>query len=177
MKRRIGIVLVVLILFGTLGAGAQVRFDLGVDVPRGVGAVVGSSVGGTDFSGLGASFFPFPEASVYYSFGGGLITGGIGLRAFTLILESVAWPNAFVELSLGPVVIEAQVGGGLFLIAGLATDAQFGKIFFPDLSAWFKIGKSFRLGLGAIGLFVPGVDLSVDLPFVYYFGAKFIISN
>lgn len=177
MKRRSLILIALFLTIATLGLGAQVRFDVGVDVPRGVGALVGKDVGTVDFSGLASSFFPFPEAAVYYRFGEGTVTGGIGMRAFTLIIETVAWPNAFVEVTLGPVVVEAQVGGGLFALAGLANDVQFGKIFFPDLSAWLKIGKSFRLGGGAMGLFVPGVDLSVNLPFVYYFGAKFTILN
>ncbi len=177
MKRRSVILIVLFLTLATLGLGAQVRFDVGVDIPRGVGAVVGSNVDTADFSSLASSFFPFPEATVYYRFGEGTVTGGIGLRAFTLIVETIAWPNAFVEVTLGPVAIEAQVGGGLFGLIGIANDVQFGKIFFPDLSAWFKIGKSFRLGAGAMGIFLPGSDVSVDLPFVYYFGAKFTILN
>lgn len=176
MKRRRFWLIALFLVLCSLSIEAQLRFDLGVDIPRGVGAFVGSDLQSAGFDGLANAFFPFPEASVYYTFGEATVRGGVGLRAFTLIVESLAWPNAFVELALGPVVVEAQIGGGLFAIAGLANDIQFGKIFFPDLSAWYRIGKSFRLGLGALGLFVPGVDLANSLPFVWYLGAKFTIA-
>lgn len=154
-------------------ASAQARLDIGVDVPRGVGTLVGGNLGG--FAGvLDAAVFPFPEAALHYQFGEGIVKAGLGARAFTFIVESVAWPNAYVEVDLGPFAIEAQAGGGAFLLFGLYNDALFGRVFFPDLSAWYRMGKkqNFRLGLGCIGVFLPDYA-GKALPFAFYFGGKF----
>ena len=71
MKKSILIALLIALV--ALPSIAQWRLDIGVDVPRGVGAVVGSDVLNSEEAGtiLSSSFFPFPEASIYYTFGGG----------------------------------------------------------------------------------------------------------
>jgi len=88
----------------------------------------------------------------------------------------VIWPNAFAEIDLGPVVVEAQVGGGGFLFFGLVSDFQTGRVFFPDLSAWLKLGKegNLRLGAGAIGVYLP--EQTSDLPIVFYLGGKIALT-
>lgn len=173
MKKTILIMLIALAL--VVPSFAQWRLDIGVDIPRGIGAVIGDSVSSSSDASafLSSTFLPFPEASIYYTFGSDLLVAGLGVRCFTFILESVAWPNAFLEVNLGPVAIEAQVGGGAFIAFGLGNATEFGQVFFPDLSAWFKIGKAqiFRLGVGAIGLFLPETDLST-IPMVFYVGGK-----
>jgi hypothetical protein len=174
--KRIVIVLL-LVALAIAPTFAQWRLDVGVDIPRGVGAVLPDSVTTSADVGtfLSGTFFPFPEAALHYQFGGGLLTFGLGMRAFTFILESVAWPNVFAEVALGPVVIEAQMGGGVFAYFGIVNGMDAGKVFFPDLSAWFKIGKSFRLGVGAIGIFLPETALDA-VPFVFYIGGKAAIN-
>jgi len=174
MKKSILIALLIALV--ALPSIAQWRLDIGVDVPRGVGAVVGSDVLNSEEAGtiLSSSFFPFPEASIYYTFGGGtMLQAGVGLRCFTFIIESIAWPNIFAEFNFGPLAIEAQLGGGAFVVFGAYNNADFGKVFFPDLSAWFKIGKkqAFRLGVGFIGIFLPEVTTET-VPFVFYLGGK-----
>lgn len=174
MKKSVFIVLLIALV--AIPSFAQWRLDIGVDIPRGVGAVVGSDVLGSDAASaaLSSTFFPFPEASIYYTFGGeSILQVGVGMRCFTFIIESIAWPNIFAEVNLGPVAIEAQVGGGAFVAFGLANSADFGQVFFPDLSAWFKLGKkqAFRLGVGAIGLFLPELTTEA-IPFVFYLGGK-----
>lgn len=155
---------------------AQWRLDIGVDIPRSVGAVLGDSIASSDeaSAALSSTFFPFPEAAIYYTFGGqGVLQVGLGIRCFTFIIESIAWPNIIAEVNLGPVAIEAQVGGGAFVAFGLQYASDYGKVFFPDLSAWFKIGRKqiFRIGVGAIGVFLP--DVATDtIPFVFYLGGK-----
>ncbi len=178
MKRKSLILVLVLVgIVGASTAGAQVRLDLGVSVPRGFGALSGGTLftpETTEF--LDKTILPFPEAGVYYQFGGDLLKFGVGARFFTLILETVLWPNAFVELNLGDYfALQAQVGGGAFAYFGLASGTTAGAVFFPDLSAWFKIGKVFRLGGGALGVFLP--DLTSDtIPYVWYLGAKFSLT-
>jgi hypothetical protein len=156
-------------------AFSQLRLDIGVDVPRGIGAVL---QGDTQISKDAVDFFsnyvfPFPEAALHYQFDFGMVKLGVGARAFTFILETAIWPNAFAELNLGPLAIEAQAGGGLFALVGLYNSVKAGKVFMPDLSAWFKIGKKqlFRLGGGAMGIYLPEVTTE-GMAFVYYLGGK-----
>jgi hypothetical protein len=158
-------------------AFAEWRLDLGALAPRGMGAMAG---GATPLSSdLGSQiadwpFIPLPEAGLYYEADLGDIKLGLGARAFTAILATIVWPNAFVELELGRVAIEAQVGGGAFgFLTVVATTGGFGKVFIPDISVWYKLGKNqnFRLGAGAIGLYMPEL-LGDGLPFLFYIGGK-----
>ena len=103
-----------------------------------------------------------------------MIKLGAGIRAYTLILASVAWPNAFAELDLGHFAIEAQVGGGIIAYYALIVGGiEAGSVFFPDLSAWYAFGekKIFRLGCGATGIFLPN-QAADTVPFLFYIGAK-----
>ncbi len=156
-----------------LPAMADWRLDIGVIVPRGVGL---SSSGGvnTDLDILNKYIIPLPEAGIYYKGDIGGLQLGIGARAFTFILETIAWPNAYAELNIGPVAIEAQIGGGAFALFGVTpTTTGTGKVFIPDVSAWFKLGKkgTLRLGGGAIGLYIPSW-LGDSVPFLFYLGGK-----
>jgi hypothetical protein len=170
--------LIVSIIVAALAAPvvAQVRLDIGIDIPKGIGAVlpsgVESSSDAADF--LSKAFIPFPEAALYYQFNLGIVKLGAGIRAYTVILASVAWPNAYAELYLGPLVVEAQVGGGVFGYYAINTGGvETGKVFFPDLSAWLALGhkKIFRFGCGAMGIFLP--DQSADtVPYIFYLGMK-----
>ena len=153
---------------------AQGRLDLGIDIPKGIGNALPSGVDASVSDFLAKAFIPFPEAAIYYQWDLGLIKIGAGARAYTVILASVAWPNAFAELDLGPLAVEAQIGGGIFAYyAVTAGGIQTGKVFFPDLSAWYAFGQKriFRLGCGAMGILLPNQDTS-GIPFVFYLGAK-----
>ncbi len=156
-------------------AFADWRIDIGFDVPRGMGASVDGQ--GTSFSDATAFFsqyiIPLPEAGAYYFGEAGPVRLGVGLRVFTALVESVWWPNAFAEIDLGRFVVAGQLGGGVFGIFGLASDLQTGAVLIPDLSAWFKLGKVFRLGGGAVGVMLP--KESNAIVFLYYFGAKFAL--
>jgi len=156
-------------------AFAQLRLDIGIAAPIGVGSVLDGTklqMNGLAGNFLSKVFLPLPEAALHYQFDLAAVKLGIGARAFTLIVETVIWPNAFAEFDLGPVDIEAQVGGGAFAFFGLVSDFETGRVFFPDLSAWLKLGKdgNLRLGAGLIGLFLP--NQTSNLPVVLYLGGK-----
>ncbi|HAP43413.1 MAG: hypothetical protein A2087_01830 [Spirochaetes bacterium GWD1_61_31] len=169
MKRLI-MVLFIALAFSVV-ASAQVRIDLGIDVPLSVGAVAeGIGLVGDPLD-LPVTL-PFPSAGLYYRLGDGGLRFGVGARMYSLVFISLVWPNAFVELELGPVVLAGQVGGGAFFMFGLLGNrTEFGQVFMPDVSAWFKLGDTFRVGAGAIGLFLPDVT-SEALPVVFYLGVK-----
>jgi hypothetical protein len=177
MMKKPLVILIILVLLST-PVFAQWRIDVGALVPRNVGIAVGGSadVAIEDFP-IGDYFIPFPEAGFYYTGTVGPFNLGIGARAFTFIVETVLWPNAIAEVTLGPVVVEAQIGGGIFAIVGLFSDVTSGKVFIPDLSAWFKIGKkgNFRLGGGFIGLYMPELTGTDAIPFLLYLGGKVAI--
>ncbi len=157
-------------------ASAQIRLDLGVDIPRGFGALSGGEIftpETVDF--LDKTILPFPEVGVYYQWDMEIIKVGVGLRCFTFILETVFWPNAIAELHLGPIALEGQIGGGFFGIFGIVSSTQTGQVFIPDLSVWYEFGDMFKLGIGGIGLFLP--ELTSDtIPFIWYIGAKFTLN-
>ncbi len=170
------LILVILIASAIIvPAAAQARLDVGFLAPRGLGV---STSGGTDTT-LGKTmadwpFIPIPEVGLYYQFDLSMVKVGLGARCFTALIESFAWPNAYAELDLGPAAIEAQIGGGLFVLFGAAgTSTGTGAVFFPDLSAWLKIGKKgiLRLGGGAIGLYAPDA-LADNILFLVYLGGK-----
>ncbi|GAB1484821.1 hypothetical protein MASR2M78_36390 [Treponema sp.] len=174
MKRFL-LILVVAVVFA-LPAFAEFRADIGVDIPRGIGGVVDNNA---DISKEAVDFFneyifPIPEGGLYYQHPFGPVRIGVGARIYTFILESIFWPNAFVEADLWKFTFELQTGGALFGMFGLYNNIEFGKVFIPDLSAWFRIGKTFRIGAGATGLMIP--EMTDDLVFVYYLGAKFALT-
>jgi len=174
MKRVVLIAIVIALLAAP--AFAQFRLDVGVIVPRGAGiSGDNGSVGGVlaDWP-----FIPIPEAGLYYQWDLGLLKLGVGARAASLLLETFLWPNAIAEVDLGPVAIEGQFGGGAFAVFGLANSTATGKVFFPDLSAWLKIGKkgNFRLGAGVIGVYAPGSSLfGNNMLYLVYLAGKVAI--
>jgi len=169
--KRIGVVLVLMLLLG-IPLFSQVRLDMGIDVPLGLGALSDNEVftdsDVNDF--LKEHILPFPELGLYYQFDGGALRGGLGLRAFTFILVTVYWPNAFIEADIGNFTTALNVGGGFFGIFGLVNESDTGNVFIPDISLWYRFGKAFRLGGGVIGLMLPESD---TMGFAYYIGFKF----
>jgi len=164
----------VLLVFSML-IFAQIRLDLGIEIPRGAGAVQGNELlsdpNVNDF--FTKYIFPVPEAGLYYQFGQGALRAGVGLRMFSFIVASLFWPNAYLEADLGRLTTAFQLGGGFFGYYALGqTGSESGKVLIPDLSLWFRFGNSFRLGGGAIGIMVPE---STNMGFLYYIGGKFNI--
>jgi hypothetical protein len=94
----------------------------------------------------------------------------------------MAYPVAQIELSLGPLVVDASVGGYYFGYFGIGNVYGLERFDFliPDVSAWIALGKkqTFRLGGGAMG--VVSLDSlsslsTLELPFVAYAGLKIVL--
>jgi hypothetical protein len=173
MKRAVLLVALAVVL--AYPAFSEIRLDLGVDVPLIAGFISGGEVSSDSDIGsfLTEHIFPFPEASVYWQFHAGPVRLAPGIRFFTIILESVFWPNLIAEVALGPVFFEAQLGGLVFAFFGAVAGLEAGGVLIPDLSVWVGLGKKklFRIGAGFLGLLVPEISTSQML-FAGYIGAK-----
>ncbi|RLD35535.1 MAG: hypothetical protein DRI73_02420, partial [Bacteroidetes bacterium] len=120
--------------------------------------------------------FVFPNAIVAYQFPIGPVKTGIGLKAYSLIIESVLWPVIYAELDLSPIVINANLGGLGFYWFGIIPDLGFktSNVIIPDLNIAVKLGKSFRLGIGAMAF--PGIKgLENITPYTIYLTGRFSI--
>lgn len=173
--KRLLIVMFVLVVVATSGF-AQFRADIGFDIPWRLGATVTNAAGDQVSESLDVlSEFTFLLPDLMFSYEGvvGPVHLGVGARMFTLILESIAYPAAFAELDLGQLTVNFNVGGGAFLFFGLYNDLATGQLFLPDLSAHLKLGQSFRVGLGTIGL--VGELLPDANPFIVYLSGKFVV--
>ena len=175
MRKRRGIVLVAVVMLcvSALGASAQLRLDgnlswpfyLGINLPGLTTGVQGSTA-------ISSYAFIFPELQLSWQFGSGALRGGVGLRAFTLILESFGWPDAWLELELKPFVLRADLGGGWFYAFGLANSSALGKVVIPQLDVSWKLADWFRLGVGA--LFIAPFDSPGNFGVAVYVGGRFI---
>jgi hypothetical protein len=172
-------------------SSAQVRIDLGLWKPFALGftdpPVDGSDLKKANDIIASQIWLMIPEIGAYYEFNLEPLPLrlGIGARVFSVILATMGYPNAYAELELGPLEIEAQIGGlafGYYVFNTVGGD--FGNVFIPDLSAWLALGKkkSFRIGGGATMLYAPDAVDELDastgtsiIPFFYYASAKFVI--
>jgi len=152
---------------------AQVRFDLGLVVPVQYG-IASSDVTGdlSEYSAMMDYVIPFPELMLAYQFDVGPIKMGVGLRGYSLILETLLWPEIYAEVEFSRLVLNANVGGLALIYFGLVNGATSGGFVVPDVSLGFKLGKSFRVCLGAFGLL--GTDLNTNaMPYVAYVAGRF----
>jgi hypothetical protein len=148
MKRIVLLVAFIAVL--AVPAFSQFRVDLGFDIPLALGVLGNGEIQTSHEAGefLRDHILPFPEASLYYQFELGPLKLAPGVRIFTIILESVLWPNLMAELAFDPVFIQAQLGG-----LGLGKE------------------RRFRIGGGVIGLILP--DLTTEgIGIAPYVGAK-----
>jgi hypothetical protein len=154
-------------------AGAQVRLDVNVSVPVYNGIQIEGGEGVGDFSDYA---FVIPDLVLSYVIDADLIKVGLGARMITFLVESVIWPNAFVELNVDPLVLNASVGGGVFFYFGAVSGVEASSLIIPDISAYFKFNEWFQLG-GGIVLFVGTEIFGVDiLPYSIYVRARFSFS-
>ncbi len=165
---------VLLVLAGATDASAQARFEVNVNWPVLFGISSSNSLFGGNVD-LSSYHFILPDLRIYYQFGGdGLVRGGIGVRAYTVIVESFIWPEAFVELNLTPIELEASLGGFLFGIFGLYSNLTTASIMFPDFNVGWQILPWLRLGGGVLLGMPIGSDWNQNFVYMGYIGARFI---
>jgi hypothetical protein len=168
MRKKLLLVTAVLLVL-SLPAFAEFRLDLGFDAPLWIGV---SSSSGESVNIQAAQFWPIPAVSLDYFWRVGPVDLGGGLRLYSVIVESMMWPNIVAEVNLDPVVIQAQLGGLAFLAFGATgTNLATGAVVIPDLSAWFAFGKekNLRVGGGIMGIYAPDA-LGKYMPWIVYLG-------
>jgi len=165
---------VLLIVVATMNAGAQLRLEGNLSWP----ITIGVNSSNTLFSGsnvdLSQYHFLLPDFRIYYQFGEEFLHGGIGARAYTALFESFIYPEAFVEVDLSPIVLEAALGGFVVDFFGIYNNLTTASLLIPDLNAAWQVAPWLRLG-GGVLLFIPvGSNWSQNFVYMAYIGARFI---
>jgi hypothetical protein len=183
MDKRILCIVLILALSASAAFG-QIRFELGANAPVAAGsASAGNSAIADIFTTVDEfGIIPIPNLALLLQANMGFLRIGVGVKVQSLIVYSMAYPEAQVELALGPLVVDASVGGyyfGYYSIGNTYGLLQ-ANYLVPDLSVWLALGKkrTFRLGGGAISA-IPIESLSslstLQLPFVAYAGLKIVL--
>jgi hypothetical protein len=183
VNKRILCLALILALSTTL-AFSQFRFEIGANAPVAAGS---ASAGNSEIADIFTSIsdfgiIPIPNLALLLQANMGFLKVGVGVKVQSLIVYSLAYPEAQVELALGPLVVDASVGGYYFgyYAIGNTYGLQQANYLVPDLSVWLALGKkrTFRLGGGAMGV-LPIESLSslstLELPFIAYAGLKIVL--
>lgn len=178
--KKVLLCMILIVAISVPAAFSQFRLELGVNAPVGVGYVSGSGGGASDLvSTLEESgIIPIPNLALMLQANLGLLKFGVGVKAQSLIVYSMAYPVAQLEVALGPLAIDASLGGYYFGYYAIGNEYGLEQldVLVPDLSVWLGLGKkhTFRLGAGAIGVIPTSFDLST-VPFVAYAGLKLVL--
>ena len=176
MKRRhiVAVVAAVLLCAEGVGAGAQFRLDFGVGLPvfQGINLKDLHVSGGATISQY---LFLLPTIEPTYQFGEGPVRFGVGAKAVTFVIESLLWPNAFIEIDFNQVVIRGDLGGGMFLSFGRVNQVPDNSWTWviPQLDVSFAHTDWFRISGGAIAL--APFDTINNFGFLLYVNARFIV--
>lgn len=170
MKKAILLIALIAII-AVPAAFADWRADVGITPPIIAGLGLGSDGASVAFNYP----WPLPMASINYQMSFGNFTVGGGLKAYTIIIATALWPQIYAEYELDPVILGFSAGGGFFgLLSPFGNAFKAGSVFLPELSVVFKLGKTFRLGVG--GMSVLGIDeVTAEFPYILYGILKFSI--
>ena len=174
MKKIFFLVLIITVLIIPT-AFAQFRLDLGLNPLVKIGLSTDDPSIDSSIDIISKYFIPVPDAFFGYQASLGPLKVGGGLRAITIIIESIAWPYAYAELNLSSIVINAGIGGGAFMVFGLINHADTLNLFIPDISIAYKFGDTFRMGIGAMGFTNKDMFTADTMPYVIYLTGRFSI--
>jgi len=177
-KTLLCVVLIVAISIPT--AFSQLRFEIGASAPvtvgyfSGAGGDYGDAISTIEELGI----LPIPNLALFLQADLGLLKLAAGIRAHSLIIYTLAYPVVQLEVVLGPLSIDAGIGGyyfGYSALGGLYGLEQIDYLI-PDLSVWLGLGrrKSIRLGGGALSLIPTSMETDI-VPFIGYAGLKIVL--
>ena len=181
-KGFVALAVVVLLGFGAAGASAGVRLDVNVPWLLLGGINTNALPGGSSLSSSSVDIsnyhFILPDFELSYQFGGSPLRGGVGIRAYSLLIETFGFPYGYVEFDLNPFVLSAGLGGGAFFLLGLYNnvflDGTTLQIWIPDIGAAWKITDWFRLGVGVLAV-VPAGSIQ-NFFYLGYVNARFVLA-
>ena len=174
MKIKVCAVLILLAVAVVLPA-ADIQVDIGLNVP----VFTGVSFEDDNVGQYAEYAFVLPDIKASYLMEFGNLRVGAGLRAFTIIIETLVYPVVTAEYDISQLRLSANVGGGAFLLFGLYNAFETLNVWVPDVSAVYRVNDWLGLGVGAIGAFVPGENELVENPFPYsgYAVARFTLGG
>lgn len=177
--KKLLLVSVLVLAIAAPAAFGQLRLEVGACAPLFRGTVSVDD-GFTDYVDIiGTEFIPMLDGGVFLQADAGIVKIGVGVKARSIFLKNViAYPAAQVEVGLGPVAIDASLGGYYF--AGYDFPSKSGSFGQQDalaaeLSAWFGLGKDHRLRLGGglSGLIPLPFDLT-HVPYTAFAGLRLV---
>ncbi len=166
---------ILLILFAVLvatAATAQSQVDIGINIP----AQIGVSVNGENVQEQIPFRLPLPDLMYNYYFIDGDLSIGVGARLWTLILISGGYPMVSAQLEIDRLVLNANIGGGVFAYFSPFPEGsgiQAGDVFFPEISAMFRLTDTFSVGVSGLGILVP--EITDDFGYLINAVARFTI--
>lgn len=183
MKKSLLCVLLILVL-AVPSAFGQFRFEIGADAPLGIGMLTGneedSILGLSDFSIVEElGIIPIPNLGLFLEADLWLVKLAAGARVWSAFgLANLAYPVVMAELALGPLFVDASVGGlfyGYYTVGNMAGGGSM-EYLIPDLSVWLALGKkrALRLGGGFMSIMQAGENFNV-IPYIAYAGLKVVL--
>ncbi|HWR10705.1 MAG TPA: hypothetical protein VN445_02685 [Rectinemataceae bacterium] len=178
--KKIFICMVLILCVSVPAAFSQFRFEIGASAPITFGAFNGET---SDFADVGSildevGIIPIPNLALLLQLDAGPVKLGAGIKAWTALVASAAYPIVQAEIALGSLSIDASLGGYFLAYYGVPDTFGFEEIgaLIPDISVWLGIGKknAFRIGGGAMGLIPTSFDLTT-IPYVAYAGLKVVL--
>ena len=151
---------IVLMIFLALAVAAPVMADSQVDIGVNIPGWIGLSVDGERVTEQIPFRIPVPDLMYNYFFDVGPVKLGGGVRVWTLILATGAYPIVSAEFETRRLILNAHLGG---LVFGYLTPfpegsgIETGRVFLPEISAAFRLTDWFSLGVAALGVRVPEV--------------------
>lgn len=151
---------IVLMIFLGLAVAAPVMADSQVDIGVNVPSWTSVSIDGERVTEQVPVHIPIPDLMYNYFFDVGPVKLGGGVRVWTLILATGAYPIVSAEFETKRLLLNAHLGG---LVFGYLTPfpngsgIETGRVFLPEISAAFRVTDWFSLGVAALGVRVPEV--------------------
>ncbi len=117
-----------------------------------------------------------PVAGIHYQIPIDAFRLFAGVRVLPIGFGITCIPNVVAEYSLGPVILEGQLGGGLLfsLNPEEGINVEAGAVLLPDISVWYPADKAKALRFG--GGFVGFLNFSSSKHMVApYLGVKLVV--
>jgi hypothetical protein len=163
------------LLLSANAAFAQFRFDADIMIPFSAAFISDIQTLGTGASSGSVGIpYPFivPDIQALLEADLGIVELGGGVRLFTVLIESLVYPNVFAEVNLAPVSINLSLGGFAFAFVGIYNGLAMTDIMVADLNVGLSLTKWFRATVGFFG--VTPLANPDGITGAFYAGCKFV---